>query len=366
MSRSGIHLWRDVRHSSENMVHRSNHHADGGTGTGTGYLYMVPAGTVTYSHPVAFTVTVGSGITDDPTTLSAFPSGVFPLATFALSGTSITSVANVGFPATNVWTAGSGPWTVTPTSTGLQGACTTCADTAASNTFGTGTQDFSGAAHTLPAVKGTIAGKPATCTIGEEYFATDATAGQNKYYCTATNTWTQQSGGSGTQTYYPNETFVSCVTNTSAQIQNIRTNSSVAALCTASNDENVGLLPFAAGVNYHISKELPPNWTGSVTLKIFWATWTGGSSEQVRFTTATTCISPNETFDSPTYNGGFNSDRSVPTTVRTKDQFTVTLNMTGCSAGDTLLVKLTRGTPPGTDYGNVPYLIGAEWGIAHN
>jgi hypothetical protein len=110
----------------------------GGTGTGTGYLYMVPAGTVTYSHPVAFTVTVGSGITDDPTTLSAFPSGVFPLATFALSGTSITSVANVGFPATNVWTAGSGPWTVTPTSTGLQGACTTCADTAASNTFGTG------------------------------------------------------------------------------------------------------------------------------------------------------------------------------------------------------------------------------------
>jgi hypothetical protein len=236
------HVWWDVRHSSANMVHRSDDHADGRHRNRNWIRLHGAAGYGHHSHIRSRSPSpLGSGITDDPTTLSAFPSGVFPLATFALSGTSITSVANVGFPATNVWTAGSGPWTVTPTSTGLQGACTTCADTAASNTFGTGTQDFSGAAHTLPAVKGTIAGKPATCTVGEEYFATDATAGQNKYYCTATNTWTQQSGGSGTQTYYPNETFVSCVTNTSAQIQNIRTNSSVAALCTASNDENVGL-----------------------------------------------------------------------------------------------------------------------------
>lgn len=32
---------------------------------------------------------------------------------------------------------------------------------------------------------------PATCTQGQEFFKTDATAGQNKYLCTATNTWTQ-------------------------------------------------------------------------------------------------------------------------------------------------------------------------------
>jgi hypothetical protein len=56
--------------------------------------------------------------------------------------------------------------------------------------------DFSATAHTLPSKKGLASAKPATCTVGEEYFATDATAGQNKYYCTATNTWTQQSGTS--------------------------------------------------------------------------------------------------------------------------------------------------------------------------
>jgi len=67
----------------------------------------------------------------------------------------------------------------------------------ASNTVTGGTQNFSGAAHTLPEVKGLTAAKPAACTVGEVYFATDATAGQNQFYCTAANTWTQQLGGGG-------------------------------------------------------------------------------------------------------------------------------------------------------------------------
>ncbi len=68
----------------------------------------------------------------------------------------------------------------------------TVAATNQSNTYTAGTQDFSGAAHTLPALKGTTAAKPATCTPGEQYFATDATAGQNLFFCTAANTWTQE------------------------------------------------------------------------------------------------------------------------------------------------------------------------------
>jgi hypothetical protein len=39
---------------------------------------------------------------------------------------------------------------------------------------------------------------PANCTQGAEYFATDAIPGQNKYLCTATNTWTQQQTGTST------------------------------------------------------------------------------------------------------------------------------------------------------------------------
>lgn len=49
--------------------------------------------------------------------------------------------------------------------------------------------DFSGAASSKPAKSGTSV--PATCGVGEVYFKTDATAGQNLYWCTATNTWTR-------------------------------------------------------------------------------------------------------------------------------------------------------------------------------
>jgi len=59
-----------------------------------------------------------------------------------------------------------------------------------------GSWDASGATHTIPSKRGTTAQLPTTCTQGEEYFATDAVAGQNKYYCTASNTWTQQQAAS--------------------------------------------------------------------------------------------------------------------------------------------------------------------------
>jgi hypothetical protein len=74
----------------------------------------------------------------------------------------------------------------------------TAMQTNQSNTISGGTQDFHGAAHTLPAAAGTTASKPSTCAIGEVYFATDATPGLNQFYCTSANVWTQQSGsGSG-------------------------------------------------------------------------------------------------------------------------------------------------------------------------
>ena len=61
-----------------------------------------------------------------------------------------------------------------------------------------GPWDASGATYTLPAQRGTTAQLPANCTQGAEYFATDAIPGQNKYLCTATNTWTQQQTGTST------------------------------------------------------------------------------------------------------------------------------------------------------------------------
>jgi hypothetical protein len=64
--------------------------------------------------------------------------------------------------------------------------------TVTGNKTSTGSVDNSGATHTLPAKVGITANAPVSCTPGEMYFATDAVAGQNWYYCTASNTWTQQ------------------------------------------------------------------------------------------------------------------------------------------------------------------------------
>jgi len=54
--------------------------------------------------------------------------------------------------------------------------------------------DFSAAVSTKPSKSGTAI--PATCSIGETFFKTDAAAGANLYGCTATNIWSVQSGAS--------------------------------------------------------------------------------------------------------------------------------------------------------------------------
>lgn len=54
--------------------------------------------------------------------------------------------------------------------------------------------NFGSKTVTMP--KGTAV--PGTCTIGDYFFDTDATAGQNVFGCTATNTWTVQGGGGST------------------------------------------------------------------------------------------------------------------------------------------------------------------------
>lgn len=54
--------------------------------------------------------------------------------------------------------------------------------------------DFSGAVSTRPLKSGTVL--PATCSVGDMYFKTNATAGANIQICVATNTWIVASGSS--------------------------------------------------------------------------------------------------------------------------------------------------------------------------
>jgi hypothetical protein len=55
--------------------------------------------------------------------------------------------------------------------------------------------DAGAATYTIPAKVGTT--PPGTCTVGEQFFDSDAEAGNNLMLCTATNTWTAVTSGGG-------------------------------------------------------------------------------------------------------------------------------------------------------------------------
>jgi hypothetical protein len=171
-------------------------------GTGTAFVYVDTSGNLTVGHNFGAGNLTCSGACVALNGITAFPADSIPIWTWsAISGD---WNANGGtdqraFLSQKVVTCGTNLQCVNSGSRLTINAPlpSTVAYTGQSNTWSAGTQDFHAAAHTLPSKNGLTSALPSTCTVGEEYFATDAAAGQNKYLCTAANIWTQQSGGGG-------------------------------------------------------------------------------------------------------------------------------------------------------------------------
>lgn len=104
-------------------------------------------------------------------------SAVFQVANNLSEGTAATMRTNLGLG------------TAATVNTGTSGAVIGLLN--ATNTF-TGIVDASGSTHYFPRTGTAASITGGSCTTGEVAIATDATAGQNLYFCTATNTWTQQ------------------------------------------------------------------------------------------------------------------------------------------------------------------------------
>ena len=167
------------------------------TGSGadaTVFFYLNPTGMPQFGYDG--TVVTGATLTGlgGQTPITSFPGDSIPLATCAVAANQFTActdfravyrrsvaLAGNGIVVLEDPSTGLTTYSVNPALVGLLGG---------SNTW-TGNNDFSGASHSTPAKTGLIANRPATCTVGELYFATDAaTAGKNLHFCTATNTWT--------------------------------------------------------------------------------------------------------------------------------------------------------------------------------
>lgn len=179
------------------FVVSSNLSASALTGTGgsaTAFFYLNPTGTPQFGYDG--TTVTGATLTGmaGQTPITSFPGDSIPLATCAVAANQFTACTD--FRAVyrrSVAVAGSGIVVLTDPSSGLTTYAVNPALVgllAGSNSW-TGNDDFSGASHSTPAKTGLIANRPATCTVGELYFATDAaTAGKNLHFCTAINTWT--------------------------------------------------------------------------------------------------------------------------------------------------------------------------------
>jgi len=76
----------------------------------------------------------------------------------------------------------------------------TVVQTNQSNAYTGGAQNFSAAAATFPVQTGTLANRPGSCTQGQHYFATDAAAadGARLYGCSPANVWVSVGFGRGT------------------------------------------------------------------------------------------------------------------------------------------------------------------------
>lgn len=158
-----------------------------GSGTVTSLATTSPitGGTITTTGTIACAtcVTSGASLTANQLVIGSGSQGSQALG--SLGTTSQVLVGNAsGAPAWTTLTSGLLPATVVYNN--------------ASNAYSTGTQNFSSAAHTIPTiVVASVGALPGTCTAGELAFVTGATAGQQIYECSATNTWTQQTGGGG-------------------------------------------------------------------------------------------------------------------------------------------------------------------------
>lgn len=101
---------------------------------------------------------------------------------------------------------GTGIVTLARSGQNINGAASNLVGTAGSATAPTGWRVYSDGTNYIAEVLGgdgyTASGAslPAACTVGQMFFLTGVTAGQNVYGCTSTNTWTLQSGGSSSVT----------------------------------------------------------------------------------------------------------------------------------------------------------------------
>lgn len=103
---------------------------------------------------------------------------------------------------------------------------------------------------------------PATCSVGQIFFKTNATAGSNLYGCTSTNTWTLLGGSSGGTCPSGAANLIQKTNGTDCAASTITDTGTLISTTTATRLSNLTVL---GGVNYAASSTGSDTYTASMT-----------------------------------------------------------------------------------------------------
>ncbi len=195
---------------------------------------------------------------------------------------------------------------------------------------------------------GTLAQLPAACRVGDTFFVTNVAPGANLYGCTATNTWTQLSGGSGGASWERQIIAAKCQGTIAGAGLSLPASNAPVPTCSLVQNTNT---PAYATLDWDDTGTksafdtllLPLTTLGTISVQVSVST-SGTSTAAQTLQIATACITSGGTAD-PVYNAAQNISITPDGTIG--DPVTVTLaslTLTGCSAQQQLRFRLQRDT----------------------
>ena len=216
------------------------------------------------------------------------------------------------------------------------------------------------------------------CTAGQIYFNTGATAGQNLYFCTATNAWTQMSAGGGSSTvteniYVPFASQIGTGTsscNAGPGIENGTGNNANTTPDCSFHGSGYGLPVYefynSGSFDYiYYTTMLHQSWVSGTSFNIVLQGLQGSTSGNAYFTVATAC-------STTTALSGLTFNTAAPVTLAGGSSFkpvqgTISgISMSGCAAGDVIVFQIGRDSGNSNDtMSGAIYLLGMQLQYQH-
>lgn len=200
--------------------------------------------------------------------------------------------------------------------------------------------DYGAAAATRPVKVGTST--PGTCSVGYLFFKSDATAGQNVYGCTSTNTWTAQAGGGGAST--KQVVFQGGGFNLgNAYSGGIAGTNTAGTVTDSYTSRYIGVSTFPdAGATGSITWAYPTTWDGNaVTLKLILAPLDAVGGD-ITFTPYATCLVDGVDIRNGTYTAGTPGTVAAGSVQFGRINLTLTVPVGSCVAGSPVIISIDR------------------------